>query len=301
MRPEAALPSGASKEPATIDRLSALLERFRVRARLFHTGPLCGSTHFDARPGRAFLHVLRRGEMVVTHRARSGVERRLELREPTLLFYPAPLEHEFHNTPREGSDFVCATLDFEGGTSHPIVQALPPLVALPLRAVPGIEQSLQLLFAETERVRCGQRLLADPLFEVLLIQLLRWLLDHPETAQVKPGLLSGLSHPKLARALTAMHEHPGQGASLDALARAAGMSRSAFAVAFRDSLGTTPAQYLIELRVRLGQSMLLGGASVKAVSDELGYANASSFSRAFARACGCSPRDWLKRERAAGR
>jgi AraC-like DNA-binding protein len=47
--------------------------------------------------------------------------------------------------------------------------------------------------------------------------------------------------------------------------------------------------------------MLLGGASVKAVSDELGYANASSFSRAFARACGCSPRDWLKRERAAGR
>ena len=55
--------------PATVDRLSALLERFRVHAHLFHAGPLCGVTHFDAKPGRAFLHVLRHGDMVVTHRA----------------------------------------------------------------------------------------------------------------------------------------------------------------------------------------------------------------------------------------
>ena len=41
-----------------IDRLSSLLERFRVRAHLFHAGPLCGVTHFAARPGRGFLHVL---------------------------------------------------------------------------------------------------------------------------------------------------------------------------------------------------------------------------------------------------
>lgn len=50
-----------------IDRLSSLLERFRVRAHLFHNGPLCGTTSFAAEPGRGFLHVLRRGEMVVTH------------------------------------------------------------------------------------------------------------------------------------------------------------------------------------------------------------------------------------------
>nr|MBP8225921.1 cupin domain-containing protein [Acidovorax sp.] len=50
-----------------LDRLSPLLERFRVRAHLFHNGPLCGVTHFAAAPGRGFLHVLRRGEMVVTH------------------------------------------------------------------------------------------------------------------------------------------------------------------------------------------------------------------------------------------
>jgi len=76
--------------PQPIDRLSALLERFRLRAHLFHAGPLCGVTHFAAQPGRGFLHVLRSGEMEVTHRAR-GVRRRLQVSEPTLLFYPRPL------------------------------------------------------------------------------------------------------------------------------------------------------------------------------------------------------------------
>jgi len=80
------------QSPPPIDRLSALLERFRLRAHLFHAGPLCGVTHFAAQPGRGFLHVLRSGEMEVTHRAR-GVKRRLQVSEPTLLFYPRPLAH----------------------------------------------------------------------------------------------------------------------------------------------------------------------------------------------------------------
>ena len=42
-----------------VDRLSSLLERFRVHAHLFHAAPLCGVTHFAAQPGRGFLHVLR--------------------------------------------------------------------------------------------------------------------------------------------------------------------------------------------------------------------------------------------------
>ena len=145
--------SAATAPDSGVDRLSALLERFRVRAHLFHAGPLCGVTHFAAQPGRAFLHVLRRGDMWVTHQPRSGAPRKLRLTEPTLLFYPRPLDHDFHNAPVDGSDFVCATLDFDGGVRHPLVQALPSVLALPVEQVQGIEQTLQLLFAETERVR----------------------------------------------------------------------------------------------------------------------------------------------------
>jgi AraC-like DNA-binding protein len=284
----------ASIPAGPVDRLSALLERFRVRAHLFHAGPLCGVTHFDAQVGRGFLHVLRRGEMVVTHRARSGAPRKITVTEPTLLLYPRPLEHQFHNAPAEGSDFVCATVDFEGGVRHPVVVALPAVVVLPLRSVDGIEQTLALLFAETERVRCGQRLLADRLFEVLLLQVLRWLLDHPGHGGPTEGLLHGLAHPKLARALTAMHESPGSAWTLDSMAHSAGMSRSAFAAEFKLQLGVSPAEYLLGWRVSLAQSMLLAGSSIKVASEKLGYASAASFSRAFVQAVGQSPRTWLQ-------
>lgn len=277
-----------------VDRLSALLERFRVRAHLFHAGPLCGVTRFAAEPGRAFLHVLRRGEMEVTHQPRSGAPRRLHLRQPTLLLYPRPLEHDFHNAPQEGSDFVCATLEFDGGPRHPLAQALPALLALPIAEVAGIEQTLSLLFAETERLRCGQRLLADRLFEVLLLQLLRWLLDHPGEGGIQAGLLAGLAHPKLARALTRLHEQPGQDWSLHAMAQAAGMSRSAFAAQFRATLGISPAAYLLDWRMSLAQGLLRGGQQVQQVSDQLGYTSPAAFTRAFAHAVGATPREWLK-------
>lgn len=282
--------------PDPVDRLSPLLERFRVHAHLFHTGPLCGVTQFSAEPGRGFLHVLRSGEMVVTHRARSGAQRKLKVTEPTLLFYPRPLAHDFQNAPRDGADFVCATLDFEGGLQHPLVRAMPPLLVLPLRSVEGLEHTLALLFAETERVRCGHRLLADRLLDVLVLQLLRWLLDHPAEAQLPLGLLTGLAHPKLARALTALHETPGATWSLETMAGVAGMSRSAFAAAFRQHLGQTPAEYLVCWRMSIAQTLLRRGASVKTVGDELGYASASSLSRAFAQTLGVSPRAWLKRQ-----
>ncbi len=286
----------ASESPPPVDRLSALLERFHVRAQLFHSGPLCGVTRFMAEPGRGFLHVLRRGEMVVTHPAGVGVARRQSLREPTLLFYPQALRHDFHNAPSEGSDLTCASLSFDGGAAHPLVRALPAQVVVPLAAVQGLDASLALLFAEADRVRCGHRLLADRLFDVVLLQLLRWLLDHPQQGGMESGLLCGLCDPALARALTALHEQPGTAWSLEAMAQQAGLSRSAFAARFKDTLGTTPADYLTGWRIAIAQSRLRQGRSVKFIADELGYANASALSRVFAQRVGVSPRVWLERE-----
>lgn len=282
-----------SATTAPIDRLSALLERFRVRAHLFHNGPLCGVSSFAAEPGRGFLHVLRRGDMVVTHRRHAGPARRLKIAEPSLLFYPRPLAHEFHNAPSEGCDFTCAALDFDGGSQHPLVRALPPLVVLPLHQVEGLRQSLDLLFAETDRVRCGHRLLADRLFEVVLLQALRWLLDHPRESGISTGLLVGLSDQALARALTALHEAPGDAWSLARMAQQAGMSRSAFAARFKAVVGETPAEYLSNWRLTIAQAQFRNGHSVKSIANELGYANASALSRVFAQRVGMSPRAWL--------
>ncbi len=271
-----------------------MLERFRVRARLHHSGTLCGLSHFDACEGHGYLHLLRRGRLRVSHPGARDVPESMAFDEPTLLLYPRPLTHRFHNPPAEGADFTCAQLIFEGGTCNPLARALPSLIALPLARVSGLDMALELLFAETDRVRCGQRLLADRLFEVVVIQLVRWLLDHPQEAGVRAGVISGLSDPRLARALTAMHEAPGESWPLARMAERAGMSRTAFAVRFREVVGQAPADYLGDWRMALAQRQLREGRSIKALAADLGYANPSALSRAFAAKVGVSPREWLR-------
>lgn len=142
-------------------------------------------------------------------------------------------------------------------------------------------------------MRCGQRLVADRLFEVVLLKLLRWLLDHPQEAGIEPGLITGLSDPRLARALVAIHESPGEPWSLQSMAERAGMSRTAFANAFREIVGQTPADYLTGWRMLLAQNRLREGKAIKSIAEELGYANASAFSRTFAARTGVPPRNWL--------
>ena len=279
-----------------IDRLSGVLERFRVRAELHHSGALCGVEHFDACDGHGYLHVLRRGHLQVRHPHARELSRSMDFDQPTLLLYPRPLTHRFEQSPDDAVDLTCARLDFDGGACNPLARALPPLVALPLAQVAGLEQTLELLFAETDRVRCGQRLLADRIFEVVVIQLLRWLLDHPQEAGVQPGFITGLSDPRLARALVAMHDAPGDAWSLERMAQCAGMSRTAFANAFRETVGQTPADYLADWRMALARSRLREGRPIKLLADELGYANPSALSRAFAAKVGMSPREWLASE-----
>lgn len=277
---------------APIDRLTPVLERFRVQASLFHSGPLCGHQVFDATPGRGFLHVLRRGEMDMLH-GQGPRKSRTHLSEPTLLLFPRAVHHEFINPPIDSSDFTCATLDFDGGARNPIVQSLPDLVALPLERIAGLRAALDLLFAESDQVRCGSRLLVNRLFEVVLIQVLRWILDHPEEARVSQGMMMGLSDPRLAKALIALHEAPDADWSLERMAATAGMSRSAFAAAFKTATGTTPAAYSLDWKLNVATSLLRAGRSVKQVALDLGFVDAPSLSRAFRRRTGSSPREWL--------
>lgn len=277
----------------SLDRLSGLLQRQRMRATLLHTGPLCGVTHFAGDLGHGYLHVLRRGETTITHHPHSGAPKVVKLSEPALVFYPRPMEHAFHNAPQEGSDFTCATVAFDGGAQHPLAKALPAMMVVPLNQAPSMDMALTLLFAETDQVQCGHQLLADKLFEVLMLQLLRWLLNHVDETGIQPGLFHGLAHPRLSKALVALHDAPGEPWSLERLAEVAGMSRSAFAVTFKDVMGDTPADYLTDWRLSLAQAALRDGQAVKTIANELGYATASALSRVFAQRLGCSPREWL--------
>ncbi|MCB7135901.1 AraC family transcriptional regulator [Cellulosimicrobium marinum] len=285
---------------ATIDRLSHLLERFRVRTHLVHSGPLCATTTYDARPGRGFLHVLRHGELEVSHVAPGGRVVRRTVDRPSLVFYPRPLEHSFRSVTTEGADLTCATVDVENGATHPLLRTLPPVLALPLDDVPSLGPVLDLLLAEVDDVRCGRRIVADRLFEVVLVQLFRWILDRADDLALPPGLLPGLADERLAPTLVAVHERPGDPWTLETMARAAHLSRSAFAARFRDVVGQSPADYVTHWRLTVAQDRLRAGDPVNRTAADLGYATPAAFSRAFSRRLGVSPRAWSTGQRADG-
>lgn len=270
---------------ACTDRLEALLNHFPARARLFQSGALCGITDFAATGEAGQMHLLRAGELEIIHKGRPPM--RVEV--PSLLLYPRPVERRFVTDARRGADVVCAQLEFDGGDANPLVNALPDVVCVPLERIAGAGPVLAMLYAEAFGDNCGRHALIDRLFEIVLIHLLRHLM---ETEQVEGGMLAGLSHPKLRKALVAMHEQPAQEWSLDALAAMSGMSRSVFARGFRSVVGCTPGAYLQSWRIRLAQQALLQGHKLKMIAIEVGYGSEAALSRAFKAQSGMTPREW---------
>lgn len=267
------------------DRLAALLEHFSVRAQTFHAGVLCGSHPLAAQEPYGQLHLIREGAVEVRH----GVKVALRITEPSLLLYSRPMAHRFVTDKKKGATLVCAHVQFEGGAANPIVEALPPFVCLPLDRLPHSGPLLDLLFSEAESANCGRQALLDRLFEAVLIQILRELM---EQQQVRAGMLAGLADPRLRRALVAMHGAPQEDWSLEALAGEAGMSRTTFANSFRDVVGATPAVYLQQWRVGLAKKMLQQGRALKLIASEVGYGSEAALSRAFRSQTGLSPREW---------
>ena len=274
-----------------VDRLAVLLERFSVTAQVFHAGALCGINTLEGEAGVGQLHLIRRGPLEVFHGNTS-----LGIDQPSLLLYPRAMSHRFVSDAEKGADMACANLRFEGGAQNPICAALPDVVCLPLDGIFGASDVLALLFEEAFTQRCGRTALVNRLFEVVMIQILRQLM---ETGEVMGGMLAGLSHPRLRNAIVAMHEAPSKDWTLDELARVAGMSRSVFATHFREALGITPGQYLQGWRVGLAQQALQRGKPLKVVASDVGYGSEAALSRAFKAHSGLSPREWKRQAGAA--
>lgn len=268
-----------------VDRLESLLDRFPVGGRLLDAQPLQGSHTPSLASSQPLLHLIRGGQATVMHENGDV----LHIAEPSLLLYARPLPHHFRADGDSQAQLITARVRFDAGDGSPVAEALPLPALLPLRALWGSEGILDVLFDEALTQRCGRQALLDSLFQALLVQLLRTLM---ESGQIQIGLLAGMGHPRLRHALVAMHEQPSHEWSLQALAERAGMSRSAFAEGFREVVGSTPGHYLQLWRTRLVQQALRRGQPLKRIAGDVGYGSEAALSRAFKAQTGQSPRQW---------
>jgi AraC-like DNA-binding protein len=270
-----------------MDRLSVLLSRFSLRAGVFYTGSICGVHPFDADPLLGHIHLIQQGpvELIDSKGVATPIVR------PSLLFLPRPDAHRLIADERRGAQVLCATVRFGAGGSNPISDSLPARVLVELDQVPGVEALLRLIADEAFNDRSGRQGALDRLCELLMIHVLRHCLDHGLT---EGGTLAGLSDPRLAKAMIALHEDPARDWKLSDMAGLAGMSRARFAARFRSVTGQTPADYLAGWRVTTAQGLLKSGRQMKHVAFDVGYGSSSAFTRAFVRKVGRAPTEWLK-------
>jgi AraC-like DNA-binding protein len=171
-----------------------------------------------------------------------------------------------------------------------LVGGLPPLLH-----VKGAAQEAAALAWLLEQIvrevasgsRPGRSAILAELAQLLFVHTLRaYLACAPESDR---GWLKGLGDKRLAPALTCMHAEPARVWSVAELAREVGMSRTSFAVRFRQVMGVPPLAYLTNWRMLLAERDLRAGASVAEAANSIGYGSESAFSHAFKRAIGVAP------------
>ncbi|MFH1806043.1 MAG: AraC family transcriptional regulator [Pseudomonadota bacterium] len=156
-----------------------------------------------------------------------------------------------------------------------------------------LENLAKLVREEALADRPARSVVLDHLLQVLLIETLR---SAGETSDSK-GLVKGLSDPKLARALRHIHEAPQTPWTVADLARAAGMSRSAFFTKFNRKLGLAPMEYILNWRMTLAKSMLRHRQyTIAEIAEKVGYGSTSAFSVAFSRKVGQPPARFARQQ-----
>ncbi|WP_395067807.1 AraC family transcriptional regulator [Paraburkholderia silvatlantica] len=185
------------------------------------------------------------------------------------------------------------------GQADLLLSMLPPLVHVreePNRAT--LRWCVERMRQELSDVQPGDFIVAQQLATLVLVETLR--LHVSNGGRERVGWLFALSDKRMRAAIDAMHASPGHRWTLQTMAEQAAMSRTTFALRFKEIVGLSPMEYLTRWRMMLAADRLTHSRdSVSEIGLALGYESEKSFSTAFKRMMKCSPRRY-GRQRNAG-
>jgi AraC-like DNA-binding protein len=183
---------------------------------------------------------------------------------------------------------------FTGGHAGILLGVLPPIVHIQTESdKAAMRWSLERMRQELREPQPGGFLVAQQLAYMMLVQALR--LHLAEGSRGGVGWLFALADKQMSAAITAMHDDPAHGWTLQELAARVGMSRSTFALRFKQTVGESPMEYLTRWRMLLAGDRLVNSSDpVSVIAPALGYESESAFSTAFKRVMGCSPRQYSR-------
>ena len=186
-----------------------------------------------------------------------------------------------------------------GSHADMLLGALPPIVHIRKESdKAAMRWSLERMKEELRDPQPGGALITQQLAYMMIVQALRLHLADGAIGSV--GWLFALADKQMGTAITCMHDDPGHPWTLQKLAERIGMSRSIFALRFKETVGDTPMEYLTRWRMLLaGNRLINSDDSISTIALSLGYESESAFGKAFKRVMGCSPRQHNRESRSA--
>jgi AraC-like DNA-binding protein len=149
---------------------------------------------------------------------------------------------------------------------------------------------MRMIADEADSPGLHSRIFLEQAVDLLCIQLLR---THSSLSRPLVNRQHGLAPWQVKRVTQYMREHLGQDISLQELANILGMSRFHFCTAFRKATGATPHAQLTRMRMEMACSLMrTTPLLIGDVALAVGYGSVASFSTAFHRFTGLSPRDY---------
>ena len=190
---------------------------------------------------------------------------------------------------------VCGSLSFDRASLKPITQLMPSFILIKADQARtlALHITMQALAAEMAEQAPGSEVVANRLAEVLFIQVLRaHIASGPERNK---GWLRAIFDPQIGTALGAVHDRVNIPWTVQSLAEAAGMSRSAFAARFKELLGQTPLEYVTEWRMQKAMQLLKQrDQKLIDIARLVGYESDAAFIKAFKRVVGANPGEYVK-------
>jgi AraC-like DNA-binding protein len=186
--------------------------------------------------------------------------------------------------------FLGGHVDIDSVAGPLFVESLPPLIHVRAGSAeaPRLQWLIGQLVAENAASGPGAGFACASLAQLVFLHVLRFHLA--QSADLAPGWLRAFGDARIAPALRLMHAEPGRDWRLSELARAAAMSRTAFALYFKAVAGIAPLAWLTEWRMRLAAKTLREtDRPLSLVAAAVGYASESAFSTAFKRVTGSAP------------
>mgnify|MGYP003411733672 CR=1 FL=1 len=153
---------------------------------------------------------------------------------------------------------------------------------------PQLEAIAMLLLTELKQDNLSSRLYIESLSNVLAVQLLRQYSTSQPQLAVYEG---GLPQRQLMQVFDYIHEHLDRDIKLADLAELIGMSQFHFSHMFKQSIGTSPYQYLLQQRIERAKQLLKqSDRSIMDIAFCCGFNSHSHLSKKFRQLTGMTPK-----------